>query len=61
VTDEHPGLAPGYNVWFGLQHVTMTGFRHSGRRENCPKCNPALKSDGAPDIASNSDAENGAD
>ena len=37
-----PGLKPGYNVWFGLQHVTLTGFRHSGRREDCPKCNPAL-------------------
>jgi hypothetical protein len=36
-------LKPGYNVWFGLQHVTLTGFRHSGRREACPKCNPALR------------------
>ena len=35
-------LKPGYNVWFGLQHVTLTGFRHSGRREDCPRCNPAL-------------------
>ena len=36
-----PKLKPGYDVWFGLQHVTLTGFRHSGRREDCPKCNPA--------------------
>jgi hypothetical protein len=36
-------LKPGYNVWFGLQHVTLTGFRHSGRRESCPKCNPSSK------------------
>lgn len=33
-------MAPGYNVWFGLQHVTALGFRHSGRREQCRKCNP---------------------
>ena len=37
-----PKLKPGYNVWFGLQHVTLTGFRHSGRREDCPRCNPSL-------------------
>ena len=37
-----PRLKPGYDVWFGLQHVTLTGFRHSGRRRDCPKCNPAL-------------------
>ncbi|GAA1244664.1 hypothetical protein FB474_3618 [Oryzihumus leptocrescens] len=37
-----PKLKPGYDVWFGLQHVTLTGFRHSGRRRDCPKCNPAL-------------------
>ena len=36
-----PRLKPGYNVWFGLQHVTLTGFRHSGRRESCPKCSPS--------------------
>ena len=36
-----PRRKRGYNVWFGLQHVTLTGFRHSGRRERCPKCNPA--------------------
>jgi hypothetical protein len=39
-----PRLKSGYNVWFGLQHVTLTGFRHSGRRESCPKCNPAVGS-----------------
>jgi len=33
-------MAPGYNVWFGLQHVTLLGFRHPGRREQCRKCNP---------------------
>jgi hypothetical protein len=40
---DRPGLKAGYNVWFGLQHVTLTGFRHSGRRESCPRCNPALR------------------
>jgi len=39
-----PRTRPGYNVWFGLQHVTATGFRHSGRREKCTKCNPELVS-----------------
>jgi hypothetical protein len=38
-----PRLKPGYDVWFGMQHVTLTGFRHSGRRRDCPKCNPALR------------------
>jgi hypothetical protein len=40
--EPRPKLKRGYNVWFGLQHVTLTGFRHSGRREACPKCNRAL-------------------
>jgi hypothetical protein len=39
-----PQMRPGYNVWFGLQHVTAAGFRHSGRREKCAKCNPELVS-----------------
>ena len=42
-----PRLKPGYNVWFGLQHVTLTGFRHSGRRESCAKCSSALEEPGA--------------
>jgi hypothetical protein len=46
-----PRLKPGYNVWFGLQHVTLTGFRHAGRRENCVKCNPSLQ----PGASSHSD------
>ena len=36
-------LKPGYNVWFGLAHITATGFQHRGRRESCPKCNSALR------------------
>ena len=40
---DRPRLKAGYNVWFGLQHVTLTGFRHGGRRENCVKCNPAMR------------------
>ncbi len=36
-------MKPGYNVWFGLAHITATGFQHRGRRENCPRCNPALR------------------
>ncbi|MGN6636174.1 MAG: hypothetical protein ACTHJ6_12075 [Oryzihumus sp.] len=44
-----PKLKGGYDVWFGLQHVTLTGFRHSGRRRDCPKCNPALAHPAAPE------------
>lgn len=36
-----PKPKPGYDVWFGLHHVTLTGFRHPGRRKDCPKCNRA--------------------
>ena len=44
-----PKLKPGYDVWFGLQHVTLTGFRHSGRRRDCPQCNPTLAHPAAPE------------
>ncbi|GAB3775248.1 hypothetical protein FB382_004073 [Nocardioides ginsengisegetis] len=39
------GMKPGYNVWFGLWHITATGFQHRGRRENCARCNPSVRPD----------------
>ena len=50
-------LKPGYNVWFGLAHITATGFQHRGRRENCPRCNPSLRSH--PDQPGHGDPGNG--